>query len=188
MWDLSPAPEVSVPGADEFSATVVLATGPGLLTELLTIYARAGDVSVLSTGSHRDTVEYNAQLMVARITGGPEPTKVEPEDAGSSAFGTDSVSRFRSLAAEEGTVPPAVARWAEDHDDAEINTVFDRICSGMRSAQTQVGLVTEINKIFDELDTELRGDLTADDFFGLAGAGIVFYCPDQAERLGLIPD
>lgn len=187
IYSLSVATEVDVAGAEEFSATVVATGGSGLALELLTIYARSGNVTVFSTGSHRATTEYNAELMIARLTGQPPPVKVEPESPAGAGFETEAATAVRAFVDSLGDqATPGIVQWLDAHPDEDLDALADRVCSAMRGSADRDEAARNLSELYESIDPELRDGLTADEFAELSGLAVALYCPEEAERLGLL--
>lgn len=188
VWRLDAVNDVTVAGADEVSAAVYeIVGGKTVSTGLLSIYARSGDFTVQSGGSDRATTIYYAELAIARYKGAVAPTKVEPAGQVGSIL-PGNAGKVRGVLAGMGTnVHPGTVSWVNGHTNDDIDVVVNGSCAALAGAKTPKEAAAGISKAYTDLPAALKGDLSSDDYAQLVGAGEVFYCPDEVQRLGLSP-
>ncbi|MEZ5407890.1 MAG: hypothetical protein R2761_07690 [Acidimicrobiales bacterium] len=151
---------------------------------VLTVYARAGDVIVQSSGSDRATTIYYAQLALSRAASQPAPLRVEPAGAVGD-LGGGVAGNMRQYLLNSPDASDGVKAWLGDHTNGDIDAIGAGACAALKASDTQNELGAELLAQYGALDPAVRGDLTPEDYGQLAGAGAVFYCADEAQRLGL---
>ncbi len=184
VWDITPDPTVVVPQAEQSSAAAYSTLGGAVSSTVLTIYTRVGDTIVQSSGSDRATTIYYAQLALSRLTSQQPPLKVEPSGAvGDLTGGT--AGNMRQFLLNSPDASEGVKAWLGTHTNADIDTIGASACLALNASDTQDQLGIELLAQYSALDPAVRGDLGPEDYGSMAGAGAVFYCADEAQRLGL---
>jgi len=184
IWDITPDPTVVVPLAEQSASAEYATLGGAVSSTVLTIYSRAGDTIVQSSGSDRPTTVYYAHLALSRLTGQPAPPKVEPAGAVGD-LGGGVAGNMRQFLLNSPDTTDGVTAWLGNHTNADIDAIGASACLALNASDTQDQLGGELLAQYGALDPALRGDLGPEDYGQLAGAGAVFYCADEAQRLGL---